>query len=626
MCGDGRLKRGGLGGHPLTDHSDLPSFYSLQSLMWPESGICTERDLYLRSKGPVAVSDRGRRVRFASGGLVAFSTWFNLFNGEKWVRECGLEDLSLLLEGAGEFELSVFLASRGKSWDRVVSDIVTFPENGQLRLELSHVLQPPYDPGQLFFELRALGQGALLNASWQTRQAPRRSPDLVLAVTTFRREAEVARTMARFSAFAAQSWMQDHLHMVVVDNGQSVETTANDHVSIIPNANLGGAGGFTRGLLEARGRGASHCLFMDDDASIHMDSLERTYQFLAYATDPGTAVAGAMIGEQHRWAIWENGALFHGGCQPLHMGTDLRDVDEVIDMEASACRPVPWNFYGGWWYFAFPLERAEHLAFPFFVRGDDVSFSLANDFNIVTLNGVVSFQESFTEKESPQTWYLDLRSHMAHHLSLPALDMGRLRVLKIAAWFMLRNLPRMHYDTMAAVNLALEDVMQGPEFFDQNADMAQRRADLKALTKSETWQNIDSTHGLPPIRKTPLSWGGRLLMKLTLNGLLIPFYGRLGRKITLRAKHRGHIGYVWGAAQITVLNAEETKAYTVCHDKWRAVQLCGRFLRNGLRFFKCYETLAMQYRGDYGRLTSETYWRDKLEMAEPSRAAQKVAE
>jgi len=28
----------------------------------------------------------------------------------------------------------------------------------------------------------------------------------------------------------------------------------------------------------------------------------------------------------------------------------------------------------------------------------------------------VSFQEDFSEKESPQTLYLDLRNHLIHHL------------------------------------------------------------------------------------------------------------------------------------------------------------------------------------------------------------------
>lgn len=588
---------------------------ALQSLMWPEFGICTEHDLYLRAQGPVAVSPEQRELRFAAGGHVSFGNWFNLFNLEKWQRECGLQSLTLQLEGEGAFELAVVLAPRGRSWDRVVSRYAEFPEDGRLEISLDQLLQPGATPGVLFFELRALGAGRLTGASWQTQDAPRREPQLALAVTTFKREAAVARTVKRFCAFRERSWMKPHVQMIVTDNGQSVELAPHAGVTLVPNENLGGAGGFTRGLLEARARGASHCLFMDDDASIHMESLERTWMMLAYARDPGTAVAGAMISEQHRWAIWENGARFFTRCQPLHMGTDLRDMGQMLAMEHEAAQPVPEDFYGGWWYFAFPVEQAEHLAFPFFVRGDDVSFSLANDFNIITLNGVVSFQESFTEKESPQTWYLDLRSHMAHHLSLPQLEVGPRGVLKIAAWFFLRNLPRMHYDTLAAINLAVEDVMKGPEFFDEHADMAGRRADIKALTTAEAWQDLDPRQALPPVRHHPPAAWKRHLMKLTLNGLLIPGFARFGRKITLEAQNRSHIGYAWGAAEIACLNAERTKFYTVRHSKATAWRELKRFAKNACALLKDYDRLSAAYRGRYGQLTSEAYWQDKLGFA-----------
>lgn len=593
---------------------------ALQSLMWPEFGICTEQELYLRPQGPVAVSPEQRELRFAAGGHVSFGTWFNLFNLEKWQRECGLQSLQLQLEGEGAFELVVILAPREQSWDRVVSRYAEFPAEGRLEIGLDQLLAPDVKPGVVFFELRALGPGRLTAASWQTLDAPRRTPQLALAVTTFKREAAVARTAARFGAFRDASWMKPHLQMIITDNGRSAELPPQDGVTVIANENLGGAGGFTRGLLEARARGASHCLFMDDDASIHMESLERTWMLLAYARDPRTAVAGAMISEQHRWAIWENGARFSRRCLPLHMGTDLRDLGQVLAMEHAAAQPVADDFYGGWWYFAFPLEQAEHLAFPFFVRGDDVSFSLANDFSITTLNGVVSFQESFTEKESPQTWYLDLRSHMAHHLSLPQLEIGGKGVLKIALWFFLRNLPRMHYGTLAAINLAVEDVMKGPQFFDAHADMAQRRAGLKALTGEEAWQDLDPRRVLPPVRRHPPAAWKRHLMKLTLNGLLIPGFAGLGRKITLEAQNRGHIGFIWGAAEITCLNAGRTKFYTVRHSKAAAWRELKRFAKNARAFLRDYDRLAAAYRGGYGTLTSEAYWQGKLGLEESKQA------
>ncbi|MEX0301540.1 MAG: glycosyltransferase family 2 protein [Leisingera sp.] len=604
-------------------------FTTLQALMWPEPGICTEQDLYLRVQGaagpagPQGESHGG--YRFFAGSSARFDTWFNLFNAGTWKRQCSLQSLSLLLEGEGCFTVTVFAAPRGRSWDRE-DHIVELAPGRPARLDLSALMAQAGEAAVLFFALQAAGGEAVLaQASWQTAQAPRRQPKLALAVTTFKREAEVARTVERFCGWREHSWMQDHVQLIVTDNGQSVELRPRAGVTVIPNENLGGAGGFTRGLLEARAQGASHCLFMDDDASIHMQSLERTWMLLAYAEDPATAVAGAMISEQHRWAIWENGACFFSRCRPLHMGTDLRDFEETAEMEWQVSGTPPEGLYGGWWYFAFPLDRAEHLAFPFFVRGDDVSFSLVNDFNIVRLNGVVSFQESFTEKESPQTWYLDLRSHMAHHLSLPALDVGARGVLKIAVWFFLRNLPRMHYGTLAAINLAVEDVMRGPQFFDAHADMAQRRGDLKALAGDEAWQALQDIHALPPVRKkAPAAWK-RHLMKLSLNGLLIPGFARLGRQITVQAEHRGALGFCWGAARITFLNADRSKYYTVRHSKAAAWREIRRFARNAGAFLRAYDGLAAEYRMQYGCLTGEAYWLDKLDMVDRTEDLQQEA-
>ncbi|WP_228028765.1 glycosyltransferase [Donghicola mangrovi] len=615
----------------MTGSASSADYTTLQTLMWPEAGICTERTLYVKTEGPAAVSTSRREIQFAAAGSADFGRWFNAFNAEKWKNECALNDLSLLLTGEGTFELSVTLAPRDRSWDTVINDVVTLDAAEPLRIDLSHLLSDPFPNGLLFFSLKAMGQGMLTDACWQTQMAPQRQPDLAIAVTTFKRETYVQRTIERFRTFREASEIGRKIRMIVTDNGQTLSDLIPadklpEGVTIVPNANLGGAGGFTRGLLQARDTGASHCLFMDDDASVHMESIERTWIFLAYATDPTTAVAGSMITETHRWAIWENGALFFTRCLPRFMGTDLRSQKDFTKMELAANKPTPWNFYAGWWYFAFPVDCAEHLAFPFFVRGDDVSFSIANHFNTVSLNGVVSFQESFIDKESPQTWYLDLRSHMAHHLSLPSLEVGSMGVLKIAAWFMLRNLPRMHYETLSAINLAIEDVIEGPQFFDQNADMAQRRGDLKELTNDEAWKPIARDQALPPRRDThPPVWY-RHLMKLTLNGLLVPGFNRLGKKITLHASERGHIGYMWGASEITYLNTDQNKYYTVRHSKASAWRELRRFFANAHAFSKKYPELSVQYRLAYNEYTSEPYWRAKLGLTTHAQPHQEAAE
>lgn len=618
----------------MSHETQSATYHTLQALMWPEAGISTERDLYVRTNGASAISVSKREVQFVPSGLADFGTWFNIFNTEKWKRECGLSDLALALTGEGTFEVTITLAARERSWETVLAEIITLDpaiDGGTLRLDLQHILAAPHVDGIAFFSLKAMGEGKLCQAEWQTRDLPKRTPKLNLAVTTFKREEDVIRTMRRFESYMDTSPLAEHIHLTVTDNGQSVAdamdtSTLPPCISLVPNENLGGAGGFTRGLLETRDRGDTHCLFMDDDAAIHMESLERTWIFLAYATDPNTAVAGAMIGEAHRWAIWENGALFHGRCLPQHSGTDLRNIFEMSEMELEAARPVPWNFYAGWWFFAFPVEAAEHLAFPFFVRGDDVSFSLANDFNIVTLNGVVSIQEGFTEKESPLTWYLDLRSHMVHHMTIPDLDIGKWSVLKIAAWFLLRNLPRMHYETIEAINMALEDVTRGPEFFDENADMATRRADIKALTVEEAWKPLTNEKNMPAHRETHTPFWHRTLLKLTLNGHLVPGFEKLGSKILLLAPQRGKMGVFWGASEITNLNTDRTKYYTVRHSKSKGWKGILRFIKASRTFLSDYDELLVRYRKSYDEYTHESYWRNKLAMNREVKVQQEAAE
>lgn len=580
--------------------------HAIQPAIWPEAGISTETEPYLRLRGPAGMSLTRGGVSFAPGGSAISDGYFNLFNLGKWRSLCGDLPFELQLQGSGRFQLTVMVAAQERSAARIFDEEVVL--DGELRLPLD-LSEADHPRTVLYFELTALSDGRLDDFAWATTAAPRQRPDLTLSVTTFRREAAVGDTIARFGAFRATSALRDHLRMIVVDNGRSLTLDPPEGVSIIPNENLGGAGGFSRGLLAAKEAGASHCLFMDDDASMHMGAVVRTWWFLAYTLDPRTAVAGAMINADLRWQIWENGAIFQLGCRPQFFGCDTRDPHQVFRMEYETTDPAPEGFYGGWWFFAFPIAQARHMPFPFFVRGDDVSFSLANDFRIVTLPGVVSFQESFTNKASPLTWYLDLRSHLAHHLSLPGKAVGWRQMQKMLVSFYLRTVLRFHYDSLSAVNLAIEDVLQGPQFFADNADMAQRRQVLKELTTTEAWQPVQRP---PGVRRGKSPRWLRAILLLTVNGHLLPLSNTLGTHLVVEAQHRDNYQELYGARQITFLNAQRTATYTVKRDRRRFWRESVRLLRNSLKLRKAYPQMRAQWQGEYDNLTSTGFWNDKL--------------
>lgn len=592
--------------------------HRIQSVIWPEPGLNTERDLYVKLSPGAALSMRAGRVDFNMGARADFGTYCNLLNIGKWRVHCGLETLELCLSGAGRFELTVFHVRPERSWDRLVNEVITLTEGVQ------HT-QPIIAPhgfetrGVLFFEITALSDGHLSSAHWQTQDTPVRSPELMLSVTTFQREAAVARTVARFVDFAAASPIGAHLHLTVVDNGQSADIPPSPHVTVIPNANLGGSGGFARGLLAAQDRGASHCLFMDDDASVHMDAIARTWAFLAFATDPATAIAGAVSDSQHCWKLWENGALFDRLCQPLHMGTDLRDLMQVQALEFDSTAPAQDTFYGGWWYFAFPVAEVQHMPFPFFVRGDDVSFSLAHDFNTVTLPGVMSFQdENFSVKETPLTVYLDLRSHLAHHLALPKMEITGTDMLRIILRFYLRSLVACHYDTLDAIALALGDVLTGPDYFAANADMATRRAQIGAGTDMERWRALeDNVNAKDKADRVPLPAHNKLartFMKCTLNGHLLPGFRRLGNRITLPSDTRGQIRRLWGAARITYRSSDGVQSYSVVHSKRRAWASSRIIWAHAWTIWRTYGALQTRWRTGYQDLTQPAFWQKVLKL------------
>mgnify|MGYP001627991444 FL=1 len=265
--------------------------------------------------------------------------------------------------------------------------------------------------------------------------------------------------------------------------------------------------------------------------------------------------------------------------------------------------------YGGWWFFAFPVEHAEYHPYPFFVRGDDVSFSIANDFNITLLNGVVSFQDGFIEKENPLTWYLDLRSHMAHHLSLDSMEMGSTGVGKIGLKFLLRNLVKFQYDTMETCLLAWEDVMRGPEFFLDNKDMAERRGRIKSMVENEVWRPVDAStldDVAPPHRHIP-RWK-LMLYKFSLNGHLLPLFGNGIGPVVIAPQDRGNLHICWGARSITYLNTDRTKAYTTRRSVGRGLGLLWRGVTLFETLRKDYPELVKDYRESYPEIAAAGYW------------------
>jgi len=599
----------------------IGNLVTLQHAIYPEAGLCTEANMYFHAVGPVSYSDSTGIVSIDQRTTVLFDTYFNALNIGKWHATCKLEGLYLGLLGRGRVQIKVMHAIPDRSWELLYDAAHTLSTGAEKMVDLSHYAKTAVT-GMVYFELTAISPGVQLTAArFAAPGEVNKAVKLCLSITTFKREAEVENTARRMAAYFKTSDFAEQMHLNIVDNGNSAKIIDSPKITRIPNANLGGAGGFTRGLIEADKSGFTHVLFMDDDASIPMEALHRTYAFLTLSKDPKAAVSGAMISNSDKWRMWENGAIFDRNCRPQFTGTDLRDWFQVMNMEFKSASYRSPKMYGGWWFFAFPVSQVKHYPFPFFVRGDDINFSLANDFHITTLNGVVSFAEDFSDKESPMTLYLDLRNHFVQHLTLEKMAIGPLNIARIGIGFFARNAVKFQYETIDALLMAWNDVLKGPQFFADNPDAAAQRAAVKAIYKQESWKPVSDFNLIEKRRYKVVNGPGRAYFRWTLNGHLLPFYNLWGSRVVLEPRDRNNFAPVWGASRITYLNSTRDKAYTVQQSKIRFVGQAFRLLWLTARLYVGYGALLAKYRRGYAEITVPSYWQKALKLVKAPVAA-----
>lgn len=116
----------------------------------------------------------------------------------------------------------------------------------------------------------------------------------------------------------AASPLREKLRIFVSDNGKTLPPSEVPQIQIEKNKNLGGAGGFTRGIMESLKNTefpATHIVLMDDDAIIRPHILERTWCFLSLLKEKFSqhTIAGALLNQKFPYIQFESGAQWNQG-------------------------------------------------------------------------------------------------------------------------------------------------------------------------------------------------------------------------------------------------------------------------------------------------------------------------
>jgi hypothetical protein len=346
-----------------------------------------------------------------SGNVQSFDTYFGVFPAARWRRKSAVNALHAVLEVSGPCEIEVIAVKRLK--ESIVLTHVA-QRAGVVNLRVCDLQDTAVDSYYVSVRRSNENGGRLLSGGWYSGVAPLREVRMNAVITTFNRQPYVLANIERMRQLITEvPSIEQSFRATVIDNGRNLEVPASSGMSptLIPNPNLGGAGGFARGLIHARNDGwTTHVLFMDDDISLEVESLVRTIAMFRYATDDKLCIHGAMISEEIPWMQFEAGAHYAWRyTYPLRAvgrEDDLRDRITVLADELE-----PKFEYTAWWYTAFPIAVGKENPVPVFVRGDDVAFGLMHTGeHSITMKGVAVWHADFALKNGPMTLYYETRN------------------------------------------------------------------------------------------------------------------------------------------------------------------------------------------------------------------------
>ncbi|WP_439272206.1 glycosyltransferase family 2 protein [Pseudochrobactrum sp. HB0163] len=581
----------------------MAHFHVLQNIILPDETRADRTVLFARwPQGNVSLADQDGALSLKQGTMIDLMSFFNAFSHRKWHALTGIKQLGFRISGCGRVRIIISAYHETAAARAVVEYEGDLSEEG-LTLDIGDISKIHGEV--LAADILAISDAKLKSAYWATLVPPLRKVTLAAVITSFRREREVQAAIKKFTDVIIPHAPKGHLHLYVIDNGKTLAETSGNNVTVLHNENFGGAGGFSRGFIEAQKSGGfSHVLFMDDDASCEPESVWRTQALLGYVKDERGSVAGAMLYADRPTIQYEKGASvrLHGKKDSIwkahHHGWDLADIASVAanDLTEKAN-------YGGWWFFAFPVKAVDCLAFPFFVRGDDVDFSITNKLNIITLNGVATWCDNFGYKLNPPTEYLAARSWMA--LCFMHSDSDTIKdCFRLMSKYAIKLGMRFDYAGMHAVLDGLEHAFEGPDFFNRHP----APLDILAIQKNRHSAEKLELQQFEKLRA--VSWRKprirRLLAFLSFGGALLPT--NLTRPVII------HTRIAWEAGSWTLLRVSaaafgagrDVRLYRRNAAEFR--QGLMRIARLKLRFIKQFKQIQKEYDKKKGQYRSPAYW------------------
>ena len=477
-----------------------------------------------------------------------------------------------------------------------------------------------------------------------------RPVELALCTTTFKKESYIERNIAlvKGDILAGDDPIAAHFTQHVVDNGRTLDVHAleAERVHVYPNANVGGAGGYARGMLAAMDQvpKATHVLLMDDDVVISPESIRRTFNLLSILNEEHRDwfVSGAMMDLFEPDLRWEDTGFVtpDGDCVPLKVNASMGQLHGVVTNELPTPLPakvdqqlLDTQSYAGWWYCVIPMSAIEKhgLPLPVFVRYDDIEYGIRCQARFITMNGICLWHPSFARRYNAAVErYQVVRNSFIGRF---AMGMAPRADFEMKLYHLVQlELKKFNYTN---ANLALdgfEDFLKGPSFIEEPG--ATERAFMEANRRAERLLPYDELQrqaqsegiDLSGITRTDTPKDRTPPELRSLGQRLVDFASFNGQRIDLGYVKRGAVAYIDVAGwlypsseirrkdTIVAVDLENRRGVIRHMDRRRFRETWGRYKR-AMSYYRAHkDRLLKEYSAEADRLTSLGFWKSYLGM------------
>jgi galactofuranosylgalactofuranosylrhamnosyl-N-acetylglucosaminyl-diphospho-decaprenol beta-1,5/1,6-galactofuranosyltransferase len=582
------------------------AFTFIQRLVLPNhSNLGLPESLYYAGRHRALLHKDLEALELLPGGEIDLLSYFNAFSLSHWREALDLNSVGLKICFSGELIVSVELHRRASGKSVLFEQKLSSASEDQFLVDGAFSNLGAVVSNEIAsIRLSSNHGGILRSCNWFTTQQPRADLKVGIIVTHFNRQQWVIPAVERFRRdLLSDPEFSGHCELVVVDNSRNLQLEEAPGLVRLPSHNYGCSGGFAKGLSYLAETGKfTHAIFMDDDATCEIESLKRIINFFQFSRSNQSAIAGTLFCEPHFDRVHEAGASWGAGWQPRLNGLRAVGSKNLLKLVAGGSRPT----YGGWWCFGFPIHSETAWPFPFFVRGDDISFSLANKYRILVPLGVACWGDSFRIKDSPWLKYLDGRMH-----TLPALVFRTCNIVALLKRLLATCVGCLlcyRYASAQMFLLGARDSLRDASFWERNADAYKLKLAYQPLIQAEAFGHAPSMIGAVSrtIKKEP--WWRAVARKVSLGGYLLP-QAFLKGGCALVSKDNPHPApLVFPYASVRFINTITNEFCDSHRSLWKATLVLAQFAALAPRICYAYWFRPDHFRNVFNRLSTKESW------------------